>query len=540
MSVTGQVASVNGNASFTFGALSVVGVKLANYSVAFTCDTVSRASQNLTALLQVPSCPANNEPTVTGMDCTRCPTHSVSPDGQRCVCDAGYFDNSTQSRVGGTGSALECVPCVTGMDCSQPGATVTTVSLLPDYWRTSTSSSQVLACLTNGLCMWTWNTTASESSESVTPLQYSPCVPLRGGPLCALCAPGTTSAFSKDNSCRPCTDDFLELTLAGKVGLAVVCIAALLLLANSSPRSIIAAGLALRAGVDNAEQVGDAVRVGIDSGGDSDGEDDGNARVGGELKTVATGLVEEVHSRGNAGATAAKTGEKTSAVTADSESASELRTDAGVRHDLVWPTSAAAGVPQDVERTKPLLTEAARGTKSQSRNDPEWQVVCCCWRRRRYKDVNDTVQPLRLTRIQWHLPSDSESAHWQATQSTLASASASAGGAPTVRVGTTPGLADSEAKPERPSRPGSARHDSDAAPEQVPHVPTNLKPREAKQGEVTIHASFESHLKVLLGTLQLFSTIIGRYSVQVCVPTGPKLHLVVICSSHAFTLTAAD
>ena len=121
---------------------------------------------------QVPPCPENQQPTPSGFDCLRCPENTVSPDGQLCVCDRGFYNTAP---VIGVGSPAVCVLCTDGMNCSRPGSTTATLVLLPEYWRTGNTSTQIWPCLLEGVCDWRMNATTDETEI---------CIEYRMGPLC--------------------------------------------------------------------------------------------------------------------------------------------------------------------------------------------------------------------------------------------------------------------------------------------------------------------------------------------------------------------
>ena len=119
----------------------------------------------------------NKEPTSSGLSCQDCADKTVSPTGQACVCDRGYYNSDASV------SNPVCVVCRTGMDCSLSGSTIPTLALQPDYWRTNVNSTDIRACLTSGACLWSYNSTSGEAE---------PCASYRIGPLCQVDALGVT------------------------------------------------------------------------------------------------------------------------------------------------------------------------------------------------------------------------------------------------------------------------------------------------------------------------------------------------------------
>ena len=136
--------------------------------------------------IQVPPCDIDNEPEDDRITCTRCPEHMVSPTGLECVCGPFYFLDTTQH----TGFR-ECALCMDGVNCTDSGATVANLPLLPGYWRTSNTSIDVRTCFLPDACEWhteivAMNVTVGQRRMAVAVEQAVPCAENRYGALCAV------------------------------------------------------------------------------------------------------------------------------------------------------------------------------------------------------------------------------------------------------------------------------------------------------------------------------------------------------------------
>ena len=81
----------------------------------------------------------------TSAVCVKCPANAItysanSTSADACKCAANYY------AVVAEGERLECVPCMIGTNCSQPGGTLANLTLLRGYYRPSPTSVDLRAC----------------------------------------------------------------------------------------------------------------------------------------------------------------------------------------------------------------------------------------------------------------------------------------------------------------------------------------------------------------------------------------------------------
>ncbi|GMH86050.1 hypothetical protein TL16_g10421 [Triparma laevis f. inornata] len=132
---------------------------------------------------------------------------------ESCLCPRGnYFD----AKIGLNGSCVSCAS-VQGIDCSRAGASLETLQILPGFWRSSPTSTEVRRCYNTEACVGTVNASttnvgiassvSSSSSKNSTPTHVSMtdtnlyCAAGYQGPYCEVCAKGYSGSFG---SCREC------------------------------------------------------------------------------------------------------------------------------------------------------------------------------------------------------------------------------------------------------------------------------------------------------------------------------------------------
>jgi hypothetical protein len=132
-------------------------------------------------------------------DCSSCgPFTTSSNDKTHCLSEGGYYIIEDKD-------GFKTLPVPEGVE-EIPGTTLTSFELLPGYWRTSNSSSQVETCLSEKHCQGGSNTS-----------QY--CAVGHEGPLCAVCQGGFSSVGAAGSlSCNKC-EGSTTITLA--IGLTV-------------------------------------------------------------------------------------------------------------------------------------------------------------------------------------------------------------------------------------------------------------------------------------------------------------------------------
>ena len=147
--------------------------------------------------------------------CHKCPEFASSLSGSArksdCRCVEGYYDaiNRLEDVV--------CLPCPFGSVCQTSGSTLSTLPLLPGYWRTSKSSSDLRRCPDAS----STHTTVCANANGFT------CKPWTTGPYCSLCnlTDGSRYFDLSQSACIPCGDT-AAMSLAPMV---VIIIVALLL-----------------------------------------------------------------------------------------------------------------------------------------------------------------------------------------------------------------------------------------------------------------------------------------------------------------------
>jgi hypothetical protein len=152
-----------------------------------------------------------------------------------------YYDRASYSSID---QPPDCVACGVGINCTLGGSKLSTLALLPGFWRTSNASLDLRRCPDAGSnCSITGQATCAFSTsgcrggrgESAT--HY--CSPGLTGPLCRLCSPANGSSelvyyspatTSEVASCRRCgrllnstavTSTILLAVLLGVLGLLV-------------------------------------------------------------------------------------------------------------------------------------------------------------------------------------------------------------------------------------------------------------------------------------------------------------------------------
>ena len=145
--------------------------------------------------------------------------HGGMTSATDCICDAGHY--------GTTDGTLTCVPCPVGASCSEPGATLELLPILPGYYRTSNTSDDLRRCPDFG--------NASGCVGGVAAGE-GPCKPWLEGPYCSLCNTTDTSRHydSSSSECLAC-DGSATLPFVIVAVLAVVLLAAALLCARFKP-----------------------------------------------------------------------------------------------------------------------------------------------------------------------------------------------------------------------------------------------------------------------------------------------------------------
>ena len=127
----------------------------------------------------------------------------VSSDGRSC--DACKANAEFNLQAGGT-----CRPCPLGGACPTP----TVLQALPDWWRSTNTSTVLFNCPLAGACL------------PGQPAGDAACLPGYGGPVCAVCAPGY---YPWGKVCKACDPAFnWSMPLVGAVAaVAFVCMFAL-------------------------------------------------------------------------------------------------------------------------------------------------------------------------------------------------------------------------------------------------------------------------------------------------------------------------
>ena len=109
-----------------------------------------------------------------------------------CTCEIGYYLKPKRSFPNET----ECYPCVTGMGCSDAGATLERLPLLPGFWRVANSSVDVHAC-----------GRIAAACLGGTQVGDASCHPSMQGPLCEVCAKGYHPGGGNGAMCVQCLGD---------------------------------------------------------------------------------------------------------------------------------------------------------------------------------------------------------------------------------------------------------------------------------------------------------------------------------------------
>ena len=147
--------------------------------------------------------------------CQKCPEFASSLPGSAhksdCRCVEGYYDAINRLED------VACLPCPFGSVCQTSGSTLSTLPLLPGYWRTSNGSSDLRRCPDAS----SPDTTACANVDGLL------CKPWTTGPYCSLCnlTDGSRYFDVSQSACMPCGD-----TAAMSLAPIVIIIIAVLLL----------------------------------------------------------------------------------------------------------------------------------------------------------------------------------------------------------------------------------------------------------------------------------------------------------------------
>ena len=187
--------------------------------------------------------------------CIMCPLSSYTSDTNstsraQCVCDEGFYDanasmavdqalidnlfNAGKDPVIMMADVIDCRICPVGTDCSQLGATLEALPLVPGYYRLDNTTNDVRGCPdARKNCSTTFGTELCESSSGCSG-GVSGCAPGLSGVFCELCDRSNRSEGLVYYT--PATDDVVATckecgnTLASTLALAIVGVVAIGLL----------------------------------------------------------------------------------------------------------------------------------------------------------------------------------------------------------------------------------------------------------------------------------------------------------------------
>ncbi|GMH68263.1 hypothetical protein TrST_g5438 [Triparma strigata] len=116
--------------------------------------------------------------------CLPCPPNQFPKEDQTgCEVITGYYTDGVEG---------QSIPIPTGVSETATGMTLEALEILPGYWRTSSTSKEILACLNSIHCKWGVDTT-DLCAEGYT------------GPLCAVCASGFAAVgVGESLTCNVC------------------------------------------------------------------------------------------------------------------------------------------------------------------------------------------------------------------------------------------------------------------------------------------------------------------------------------------------
>ena len=149
------------------------------------CNVCPSGRFSIEASVDCSLCPDGQVAVNSGQtNCTFCDVNSI-PNSIRdqCICNTGYYAQSN------TATLLQCQPCPSGADCTQPGVTQADMAALPGWWRTE-NITVFYRCLRQEHCL------------GGQALNSSQCEAHRVNPLCAVCAPGYHTFFG--GTCQAC------------------------------------------------------------------------------------------------------------------------------------------------------------------------------------------------------------------------------------------------------------------------------------------------------------------------------------------------
>ena len=137
--------------------------------------------------------------------CRYCPAGSFTLGESQtqladCICEVGHY-------ALWRGSALSCVACPVGANCTEPGVTLEHLPLHEGHWRASPNTTDVRRCpggLDGSACVGCGGAACSATN-------FTGCKASTGGPYCALCEEGDPAAgrgrvyYDKGRmACRSC------------------------------------------------------------------------------------------------------------------------------------------------------------------------------------------------------------------------------------------------------------------------------------------------------------------------------------------------
>ena len=147
--------------------------------------------------------------TSNAKECTRCEPPKVSDDDRSlCVCPRNYYSDAN-------GKCMR--PCPLGIDCLSSGNDITSLNVIPGWWRYRQDSTKVYSCPLHDTCIGGRNVTTQCANGSY-------------GVLCGLCKPNFQPTST---TCSPCPKQTWTVYLQF-IGLLIVGIGFLMIVLKSS------------------------------------------------------------------------------------------------------------------------------------------------------------------------------------------------------------------------------------------------------------------------------------------------------------------
>lgn len=127
-------------------------------------------------------------------------TNTPATSSLDCTCSKSDFRVLEPPKANTTHYVGQCLPCPDGTDCSAPGITVEALPLLAGYWRSNSSSYNVVQCYAEVACTHP-NRTTTAADFNVD----DQCTEGHTGPVCNVCKEG--HAKSVTGECDVCVNE---------------------------------------------------------------------------------------------------------------------------------------------------------------------------------------------------------------------------------------------------------------------------------------------------------------------------------------------